>query len=228
MLLQALQEGALTGFVLLFNNTLRVDVPVEIWKRINETDFWVRRHRNGKWRSRKFRIPLQFAAHAATGVLRNALESVLSGDKEEFDRVCDFEWLRDLHFSWTQDIGTRIGLYRGLVDRLLAILDETAYDALVYVAKDEAAKLIAPQVSKKGKGGRYPLDSDKFWIDVLRITVKAKPKFSREQIKDKVLEQFRSEPDDITHPSPSWMKHKLKVAYNTLGWTNESDTVIEP
>jgi|SRR5277367_1049132 len=94
------------------------------------------------------------------------------------------------------------------------------HEALVYMTKDEALKFVGiPSLSKKK--GRRPIESDDFCLEVLRSVAKEKPKLNRENIRSDViirLEKRKKEGVMNYVPSESWMKEKLKLAYETLGW----------
>jgi hypothetical protein len=188
---------------------------------MRDTEFNVHRRTQGEWRGRQFKMPLQFASQAARNTIRLAFEYLSNGDQEDFNRVAISDWLRDLHIVWPCDNRATVELQCRLVDRLLAIADETADSALVYVDKDDALQFIGSPVTEIGKGGRPAHDSDEFWIQVLRIMVKSKPKLTREQIKNEVL------PVLLESRSEGWIKKKLKMAFETLGWLDELST-IEP
>jgi hypothetical protein len=218
VLLQALPEGRVIAFVILNRNNLRVDIPVEVWKGIEDSEFNVRRRRNGEWHSWKFRISLRFVVEDAGKVIRQALENLLRGNHEEFEKLICSEWLRDLNIVWPSDADTTVAVQRTLLDRLLAIINEAADDSLVYIAKDEALQFIGAPVSQNGRVGRRSLDSDRFWFEVLGLLIKEKPRLSREQITNSVCAKLAQYKDANEQRSSTWVKSKLKAAYEYLGW----------
>jgi hypothetical protein len=217
VLLQALQEGRVVGFVMLIQNGLKVDVPPEVWKGIEDVAFNVRRRRKGAWHSQKYRISLEFVVEHATKTIGQALEHLIRGHREEFETFAKSDWLSDLDIAWPSDVEAKVAAQRALMDRLLLITDEAVDGGVVYISKEEALQFIGASVPQKGRGGRRSLDSDRFWVEVVRCLVKNKPGRSREQITSEVREQLDKQ-NINERRFATWIKDKLKAAYEELGW----------
>jgi hypothetical protein len=224
-LLTALQNGEVTAYAILRKNFIEVDVPLSVWRAMDEAQFKVRRRRNGRWFKWRFAIALEFTIEEAKNTIHSALAALISGDQDSLHALRDSKWLKHLSFNEPHNNADKISMQRMLVEHLHSILDEAKGESIVYMSRSEAAKLIGPAPPKRENVGGRPLtESEEFWIEFLRVIGAEKPKLSREHIVQEIfvnMERMEKKGDISSFPSNPWMKKILRTAYQKLDWSND-------
>jgi len=218
-LLEHLREGNLEAVVVLPKlNPTPHPVPRSVWINMRNKDFKVRYKTDGHWHAPPFAIPIDFVIKSALADLSRALDASFHKDPTQLDCKALQQWAPDAPATPPP---TDEGWFQLHAKLVLAI---KAFGALrgdreqVYVTRVEYEKFFRELAAvPKGPGGRRPLPSDTFWLELIFRLKPVRPASHQKALIHDLKGVLAKD-----NPSESWVKQRVQDVYRRMGWQEES------
>jgi hypothetical protein len=222
-LLEYLRSGGLTAVVKLPVPGLPpMPIPTDVWIKLPEREFKVRRNHDGKWHNHRFRLPLAAIVEGAIARLTELARAAFAKNETLVNEAELRNWFKtppqrriDVGFNWAE-------VHERLIERLCRISECKPESSIVYVLAVERDRFLQqfPR-AKKGAGGRPAIASDEFFYQLIARLGSPQPdpgQTNQTTLIQDMLSWSKKQNIDLTN---SWIRTRVSGVFRQMGWTDE-------